>query len=144
MTENELIERAIQSAEARIYKLQQSEKRNHTARHFEKAENQIELQRVTVEALKKQIAKKPTEIDEREETDFYYLAFMCPTCEVAVIGQPYRPNYCKHCGQKLDWCEEGENSNFEIPNKSEKATGSNEPDWKEAVMNTFCGGKVRE
>ena len=49
---NELIERAIQSAEARIYKLEQGKKRNHTVRHQEKAENQAELQRVTVEALK--------------------------------------------------------------------------------------------
>lgn len=47
---NELIERAIQSAEARIYKLQSG--KNHTVRHQEKAENQIELQKVTVEALK--------------------------------------------------------------------------------------------
>ena len=46
---NDLIERAIQSAEARIYKLQSG--KNHTARHQEKAENQIELQKVTVEAL---------------------------------------------------------------------------------------------
>ena len=101
---SDLIERAIQSAEARIYKLQSG--KNHTARHQEKAENQIELQRVTVEALKKQVAKKPVEVDEREDFDFYYLAFLCPSCKEAVIGQPYRPKYCKHCGQKLDWSEE--------------------------------------
>ena len=47
---SDLIERAIQSAEARIYKLQSG--KNHTARHQEKAENQIELQNVTIEALK--------------------------------------------------------------------------------------------
>lgn len=47
--------------------------------------------------------KKPTEKDERSETDFYYLAFVCPNCNESVTGQPYRPNYCKHCGQALDW-----------------------------------------
>lgn len=103
---NDLIERAIQSAEARIYKFVQSKDRNHTARHQEKVDNQIELKKVTVEALKKQIAMKPEEVDEREDFDFYYLAFLCPSCDEAVIGQPYRPNYCKHCGQKLDWGEE--------------------------------------
>ena len=54
-------------------------------------------------ALEKQNAKKPTEIDEREEDDFYYLAFVCPSCHYPIHGQPYRPDYCKHCGQKLDW-----------------------------------------
>lgn len=60
------------------------------------------------EALEKQIAKKPTEVDERMPEDYaeyYYLAFMCPSCGGSVTGQPYRPNYCKHCGQKLDWSE---------------------------------------
>jgi predicted RNA-binding Zn-ribbon protein involved in translation (DUF1610 family) len=61
--------------------------------------------RLAVEALEKQIPKKPMEVEEREETDFYYLAFMCPNCGEAVIGQPYRPNNCKHCGQRLDWGE---------------------------------------
>lgn len=56
-----------------------------------------------IAALEKQIPQKPQEIDEREEESYYYLAFICPACEQAVIGQPYRPNYCKHCGQALDW-----------------------------------------
>lgn len=57
------------------------------------------------ELKEKATAKKPSEIDERAEESFYYLAFMCPTCVRSVIGQPYRPNNCKHCGQKLDWSE---------------------------------------
>lgn len=39
------------------------------------------------------------------DEDFYYLSFVCPSCDEAVIGQPYRPNHCKHCGQALDWGE---------------------------------------
>ena len=59
--------------------------------------------RMAIEALEKQIPKKPTEVDEREVG---WIAFMCPTCNTAVIGQPYRPNNCKHCGQAIDWSEE--------------------------------------
>jgi uncharacterized CHY-type Zn-finger protein len=57
-------------------------------------------------ALKKQIAKKPIEIDEREKDDFYYLSFICGSCLESVFGQSYRPSYCKHCGQKIDWSDE--------------------------------------
>lgn len=57
------------------------------------------------EAVERMKPKKPYDVEEREEADFYYLAFMCPSCDEAVIGQPYRPNYCKHCGQRLDWEE---------------------------------------
>ena len=63
---------------------------------------------LAINALEKQIAKKPTEVDERMPEDYaeyYYLAFMCPSCGGSVAGQPYRPNHCKHCGQKLDWSE---------------------------------------
>ena len=58
------------------------------------------------EAREKQVAKKPTEIHEIEDGTFYRIDFMCPSCDTSVVGQPYKPNYCKHCGQKLDW-EEG-------------------------------------
>lgn len=58
---------------------------------------------IGIKALEKQIPKKPYDVDEREENSFYYLGFMCPSCNKAIVGQPYRPNYCKHCGQKIDW-----------------------------------------
>ena len=58
-----------------------------------------------IEAREKQIAKKVCDFNEVEEDSFYHLSFMCPNCNQAVISQPYRPNYCKHCGQKLDWSE---------------------------------------
>lgn len=76
--------------------------------HRKKAEKQSELMDVTVMALERMLPKKPTEVDERVEADFYYLSFMCPTCDDAVIGQPYKPKNCKHCGQRLDWSEEHE------------------------------------
>ena len=58
---------------------------------------------LAIQALEKQVPKKPYDVDEREGDSFYYLGFMCPSCNKAIIGQPYRPNYCKHCGQALDW-----------------------------------------
>lgn len=54
-------------------------------------------------AVAKQIPKKPSEVDEKQDGLFYLLSFMCPACNEPVIGQPYRPKHCKHCGQKLDW-----------------------------------------
>lgn len=100
-----LIERAIESAKARKYKLEQDMSRDISDKHLEKAARQKEVAEVTVQALERMMPKKPLEIEEREEPDFYYLAFMCPTCNEAVIGQPYRPNNCKHCGQRIDWGE---------------------------------------
>lgn len=58
-----------------------------------------------IEALEKQIPKKPTEVHEKVDkySSFYSLSFMCPSCETAVIFQSYKPKYCKHCGQKIQW-----------------------------------------
>lgn len=58
------------------------------------------------EAREKQVAKKPTFVNEVHEGAFYRLDFECPSCNHAVVGQPYKPNYCKHCGQALKWGEE--------------------------------------
>lgn len=58
---------------------------------------------IAIKALEKQVPKKPIEIDEKQDGLFYLLSFMCPACNEPVIGQPYKPKYCKHCGQKLDW-----------------------------------------
>ena len=66
----------------------------------------LESVQIAIQALEKQKPKKPIDIEEREESienGFYYLAFVCPSCDEPVIGQPYRPKFCKHCGQKLDW-----------------------------------------
>lgn len=64
---------------------------------------------LAIEALEKQIPNKPYDVDEKGNDDFYYLGFMCPSCNEAVVWQPYRPKFCKHCGQAIDWS--GENVN---------------------------------
>lgn len=58
------------------------------------------------EAMEKQIPKKPSEVFEIEDGAFYRLDYMCTACNSATYGQPYKPKYCKHCGQALDWPEE--------------------------------------
>ena len=50
-------------------------------------------------ALEKQIPKKPTDYNEEDGS----IDFLCPNCDGTVYRQPYKPNYCKHCGQKIDW-----------------------------------------
>lgn len=59
---------------------------------------------VAIKCMEKQIAKKVTE----HNNHAFHLDCMCPACDTAIYGQPYAPNYCKHCGQKLvfDWGNE--------------------------------------
>lgn len=62
---------------------------------------------VAINALKKQIPKKPTPIDYEKYMDtvknalFLKGAYWCPNCNhVVKCG-----TYCSDCGQKLDWNE---------------------------------------
>lgn len=50
---------------------------------------------VAIQALEKQITKKPTKDKYVLELDF------CPECGTEVTYC----NYCPHCGQKIDWNE---------------------------------------
>ena len=50
--------------------------------------------RLAVDALEKQIAKKPN-----PDTKFYGFGF-CPTCNACFMDNS--TNYCGNCGQKLD------------------------------------------
>lgn len=54
---------------------------------------------VAIEALEKQIPKKPIMIKDTAET--YYI---CSECEMEV--DKFDDNYCSDCGQKLDWSSE--------------------------------------
>ena len=49
--------------------------------------------RMAINALEKQIAKKP-------KTDDRYVMYICPWCNDFV---KVSHNYCQNCGQKLDW-----------------------------------------
>ena len=58
-------------------------------------EELAEAMRMAIQALEKQIPKKPKE---RDCIGFYTLA--CPVCKCALYL--YEP-YCDNCGKKLDW-----------------------------------------
>ena len=54
---------------------------------------------IAIEALEKQIPKKPIMVKDTAET--YY---RCSECEWEV--DKFDDNYCSDCGQKLDWSSE--------------------------------------
>ena len=59
-----------------------------------------------VEALEKQIPKKPYKIREHKQNDYY-----CAICkrylgdEMELKHACLQPEYCEHCGQALDWSD---------------------------------------
>ena len=52
-------------------------------------------------ALEKQIPKKPTIHGYREGREINTISYTCPVCNKHIS----RENYCKHCGQALDWSD---------------------------------------
>ena len=63
-------------------------------------EHAKECLKTAIQALEKQIPKKPSKC-----LSFTTSLFICPTCG---RKQPimYEQYYCKECGQKLDWSDE--------------------------------------
>lgn len=67
------------------------------------ATNYLRCKNVAIEALEKQIPKKPVVVDEDYifEKDEWEKDYECPNC-----GNPYiDDSYCSCCGQKLDWSD---------------------------------------
>lgn len=62
--------------------------------------------KMAVEALKKQIPKRPLRIVAYTGSSYITLMGECPTCKSAVRAD--RNGYCYYCGQALDWRENGE------------------------------------
>ena len=72
-------------------------------KHFEpkndcgRYEEKIAMRKTAIEALEKQLAKKP------QTSKRYY---KCPVCTtIRSLRQKHNHNYCYDCGQKLDWSE---------------------------------------
>lgn len=112
---NELIERAIESAKCRIYWVRANV--GQSLAHQMKADNQAEIQQVTIEALEKLIPKKTINKKLRKYSGGTQALFAnCPICEQPVTiynghqnNKEFRRDedvFCKHCGQALDWSEE--------------------------------------
>ena len=79
----------------------------HNKAFFQKQDNSylesdIEVYCAAIEALEKQLPKKPDIMD-------YILGdinFKCPTCKSEYICEKENePLYCQNCGQRLDWSE---------------------------------------
>ena len=94
MVNTTLIERAIESAKCRIYRVRANV--GQSMMHQIKADNQAEIQQITIDALEKQIPKK------LKQTKDGNLA-----CECGLVIQVKNKinclYYCHNCGQKIDW-----------------------------------------
>ena len=71
---------------------------------------QIKVFEMAIEALEKQIAKKPKNIKDYffpETYDYDYSTADCPCCgENFSFDESYQINFCNGCGQAIDWSEE--------------------------------------
>lgn len=56
------------------------------------------------EAVERQIPKKPTTLDRKNENGMIDLTFKCPACNAFFFGTT--ANYCRLCGQKFSWSDE--------------------------------------
>ena len=64
----------------------------------------VELAGIAIEALEKQIPKKPL-----AGIDFMGNEFrICCKCSAIVKDGEWRANYCPDCGQAIDWSENNE------------------------------------
>lgn len=62
---------------------------------------QIEICKMSISALEKQIPKKPNIHGYREGREINTISYTCPICNKH-IG---RENFCKHCGNAIDWSD---------------------------------------
>ena len=74
--------------------------------------NQKEAFQMAIQALEKQIPKKPRKTDSYRGVLKRVYAYVCPTCGNACLekymNERQNTMFCWNCGQKLDWSEENE------------------------------------
>ena len=70
----------------------------------------IEAIQIAIQALEKQIAKKPRKTDSYRGVLKRVYAYVCPTCGNACLekymNERQNTMFCWNCGQKLDWSDE--------------------------------------
>jgi hypothetical protein len=92
-----LLQRAVESAKNRVYYIDVNSMGDISYHHHKKAENQKELMNITVDALEKQIPKKPY----LDNDNGFYEKEHCPTCHRSLFPNDH---HCR-CGQALDWSD---------------------------------------
>lgn len=102
------VREAIELIKSKIRILEKLE--NYGSAIEEKKKKHIELYNTAIEALEKQLPKKPT-----LEGDGYDLEgniildeWLCPHCNTRYEVDYDRYFYCPNCGQKIKWSEEDE------------------------------------
>ena len=66
--------------------------------------DEYKMAQVAINALEKQIAKKPIPVIDKTFGIIY--SFMCPYCNYEGLGgNECRFARCENCGQKLDWSD---------------------------------------
>ena len=69
----------------------------------------IEQNGICIEALEKQIPKKPIyQGDGYYDGELVYDTWFCPNCDAGYEVGTDEYNYCPNCGQAIDWSEESE------------------------------------
>lgn len=63
------------------------------------AKDDMEMTKIALAALEKQIPKKPTIHGYREGREINTISYTCPICNKHIS----RESFCYHCGQALDW-----------------------------------------
>lgn len=69
-----------------------------------------EASKLAIQALEKQIPKKPRKTDSYKGVLKRVYAYVCPTCGNACLekymNERQNTMFCWNCGQKLDWSDE--------------------------------------
>lgn len=66
---------------------------------------------MAIKAINKQFPKKVEAEEDAIAENAHEVCMMCPSCgefvgyAVDLEDENYQPNYCKYCGQSLDWGE---------------------------------------
>ncbi len=95
MTESEAIEKL---KNMRLF-MQIEDKSN----DFKFAEDDYKANEMAIQALEKQIPKKP--VKSEKQVVRYANTYYCPICNLGITGTNIA-KWCYHCGQKLDWSDE--------------------------------------
>ena len=102
MTESEAIEKL---KNMRLY--MQIEDKNNDCKF---TEDDYKANEMAIQALEKQIPKKPRKTDSYRCVLKRVYAYVCPTCGNACLekymNERQNTMFCWNCGQKLDWSDE--------------------------------------